>query len=460
MALAAEQAIVGRRIIVYQPVIVWSVVWLSTVAVALRLILAPVVNHTWDSQTWWNIFVDLGHAENFLEGIRRPYEQIQLLTLTTRAQRLGMYYEGWAYPPGMLYLYYPISKFAVWWDPSMSHHIIAAGSFAIPAPPLWFGLLQKSPNIVADMITGWLLWRLTGKTAAAWWYLFNPYVLLAGAWTFDSVMVMLILLAVYLQEKERPMAAGVVLALGAVVKMVPLFLLPAFIIYLIRRPHARLPPLLLFTAAFGFTVVLLCLPVATEVMYVLSFHSQRYGGNMCWQEILFFLASNVQTVDWEPMYLVISGQIGTILLPIGLVWTAVYLYRKELTLPQLCIGMMLGYLAFTKLVNEVYLLPVVALATVLVERFPDVTMRDFRAVFWTVPLLWAIVNVPFQAFFVNFAVSMEFVDADMVRILYYEYHRDGMKMLSVGLAIAGILCTILYIVALPVFTKGEPVARN
>jgi hypothetical protein len=427
-------------------------------AVAIRIALSLLLHHTWDSQTWWNSFIHLGGGDP-VEALREPYRQMRSLTLFAESQKRGLFYEYWAYPPGMLYVYYPLARLYAWLAPGATPTFSGPYAFVAFAVPPVFALIQNVPNLVADLLIGWMLWRMAGERASIW-YLFNPYVLLMSTWMFDPVMVMFIVAAVYLQERDRTVPAAMCLAAGTLVKFMPGVLVPAFVIYLVQREGARVRDAVRFVVAYGVTVLVFCLPVIGDMDVVVRFQRERYGGGLTWHTIFHALAVNFEKIDWRPVFLGISPELGTLLLPLGLLWVSVYLLHKRLSLVQLCLALTCTYLATTKLVNEVYLLPVAALATIEVARRPSTEKHLLRWLFWLIPLLWAIVNVPIQAFLSSLAIQTG-VTADQIKQLY-DLRRLDFPLLTTILAVTGTLCTAMYVWGIRIFTKEaqRPVAPH
>jgi dolichyl-phosphate-mannose-protein mannosyltransferase len=107
--------------------------------------------------------------------------------------------------------------------------------------------LLKLPSILADLGSAYLLYLLlAGLTArerlgAAALYLLFPAALLVGAiWgQVDSILAFLVLLAVYLLDRGRPLAGALAFTLGFLVKPQALAALP-FLIFWVVRDHRPL----------------------------------------------------------------------------------------------------------------------------------------------------------------------------------------------------------------------------
>jgi hypothetical protein len=129
-----------------------------------------------------------------------------------------------------------------------------------------FPFLIRVPACLADGVTGILLFRLLDRAghrraagAAAVLFLLSPLGIIVSGFhgNTDPVFVMLALAALYqAQVQRRPMAAGLLLALSISVKIVPVILLPLFLLRLAggRRDLPR------FAAGGAAVFVVLWLP--------------------------------------------------------------------------------------------------------------------------------------------------------------------------------------------------------
>jgi hypothetical protein len=143
--------------------------------------------------------------------------------------------------------------------PPATELIFAALARAVPATAQSPGsvLLFKAVFLLADLATVALLLRLIGGTAphrVAAWYAWNPAVVFAcaGAAHFDSLMLLALTAAVLALHRAvsadaaRPawswsLASSACLGLAIAIKLVPIFLLPVWLLALRRRAAALLP---------------------------------------------------------------------------------------------------------------------------------------------------------------------------------------------------------------------------
>jgi len=177
-------------------------------ALLLRLILAPWFAHSVDMGTfisWGKHLADVGMA-NFYDN------------------------DYWCdYLPGYLYVLGSLGKVAGLWS-SVPLHIF----------------LFKLPNILADLATAYLIWRLlkpTPKNDKIWvavLYLFNPAILInSSAWgQADSLHAFCLFSALFLLVRRHPEYSAVMFGFAAAVKLHAIVLLPLAAVYAIT---ARMP---------------------------------------------------------------------------------------------------------------------------------------------------------------------------------------------------------------------------
>lgn len=366
-----------------------GVVWvIAGVALALRLLLLPL-GHPWDITTMYNTFVDLGHNHS-------PYATMRDMTDLARAAMWRVWYEYYAYPPGPIYLYYPLSQVFHWLHPSATYFFPVPGSFAMPRLPWDFYLLYKAPIWAADFAIAAVLARLTGTVRAWRDYLLNPYVLLiSGAWTFDAVMVLGLVLGVYWLQRGRLGWAGAALAVGTLVKFIPVFIVPTCALYLIkRRRHPR--EVARFLGIYVAVCLALCAPFARGTLYILGFQGARYGGGMNFQVYWTLWRLHPAWVNTMPV-LFAAGAFGTPALILALLLAYWYVAVTDMPLSRMVVVTLLAYLIGTKLVNEQYALALFPFTLIEARRLGG-AWRWLHRGFWLVALTFAIMHVPVDHF--------------------------------------------------------------
>jgi dolichyl-phosphate-mannose-protein mannosyltransferase len=132
-------------------------------------------------------------------------------------------------------------------------------------------ILFKFPSIIADLISGWLIFSITQKFVSKKWaiitasiYLFNPAVLANSTlWgQADSYSAMFLLLSLFTYFHKKYLLTGIILGVGQAVKPIAVLFLPFFIISLIKNKSWR--NLLILTYAFLITTILLFAPFNNE----------------------------------------------------------------------------------------------------------------------------------------------------------------------------------------------------
>lgn len=360
-------------------------------AVLLRLLLLPFI-HPWDGNTFQTLFAELAAGEN-------PYRSFLDHTLEARSRiHFGHaeWYEYFAYPPLLIYLYWPFAQLAALAGPLVPHYYVPA--MLVPNDHgLLFLLLYKLPIWTADLAIGYMLWRMSGgRVWAAGLYLLNPLVVVvSGAWMFDAIPAALTLGALWAFERERVLAAGALLSLAFLAKFYALFLLPAFFLALVWRKDPRAFGLV---GVFVGVAALLSAPFLPEVAQAFAFNSARGGGGLTLHQLpLSWLKLQDQSlIAFQTAY---SPLLGAIVLLAGLGTTYVLLDRWRPPLRRALVVTLLAFLLFTKVVNEQYalwVLPFLVLA--LAEARATRAQRAAFHLLWAVPFAYLLVHVPVTSF--------------------------------------------------------------
>jgi hypothetical protein len=395
---------------------IWRWVVLGLV---VRLALSPL-QHTWDSQTWWNVASELGGEPDPLRAIGLPFEQMRQLSDLSHGSGFRAFYEYWAYPPGMLIVWWPIAR--VWYlvAGALPEQFAGPDAFAAAPLPLLLSVVLKLPLMAADLASALLLARLAGPRPAFWYWL-NPYVWLVGVWTIDGLMVALLLGGLLAAHHQRWTLAGGLLGCGAAVKFVPALLVPVVMLWAIRTAPRPVRAAAMTALGALLSFALICAPWVDGLAYVLSFHAARVGGGMSWQGVWGAMIWIDPFADLTPVSLYLSAQIGTLTLGscvLLLTWCA---WLRRLDLVRMSLVVLLGYLAGSKLVNEAYPLPAVALCLIAFSAWPTVGLARLLALLWITPLLFALVNVPAWGFGLPAAEALGWANIDTARVFFAGY---------------------------------------
>ncbi|MFI5273367.1 MAG: glycosyltransferase [Ktedonobacterales bacterium] len=398
--LPEDPEIAGKR----RRRLLWTV---GLMALALRLVLLPI-GHWWDLTIDYNMFIDLAHNHS-------PYDTMVYLSHVARAAGWDYNYEYYAYPPAPLYIYYPLARIFALLHPAATYFIPVSSSFAMPSLPIDFYFLLKLPIWIADFLVAAVLARMSGTVRGFRDYLLNPYVLLvSGAWTFDAIMVLGLLLGAYYLQRGKLVQSGLALAFGTMIKFFPALVVPTFVLYLIKKKRP-LREIVLFTAAYGIGCLVLLGPFLQGLLYVVGFHGGRVGGGMNWQMFwrLGDFFPKAQALD--PMSLAI-GAFGTPTLLIVLLLAYWYGFiRQEMRLNRMILVTLLAFLVGSKLVNEQYALMVFPFAYLEMRRVGGAWKWLYRAL-WIVPLAYAIVRVPLDRFLWLFFHTILGTRADWIAV--------------------------------------------
>ncbi|MGH2517076.1 MAG: glycosyltransferase [Ktedonobacterales bacterium] len=358
-------------------------------AMALRLILLPI-GHWWDLTVDYNVFIDLAHNTS-------PYDTMVYLSHIAVASGWDTHYEYYAYPPIPLYLYWPLAHIFAWLHPNLGYFIPRSGSFAMPTLPLDFFLWLKLPMWIADFAIAALLARMSGTVRGFRDYLLNPYVLLiSAAWTFDSVMVLGIVLGAYWLQQGKFARSGVAMAFGTMVKFVPAIAVPTFVLYLIKRKRP-LREIVLFLVSYGVACLIFLGPFFNGLLYVVNFHSGLVGGGMTWQMFWRLWTFFPKGTNLDPTSLAIAA-FGTPTLAIALLLAYWYVFVNEnMRFNRMIIVTLLAFFVGSKLVNEQYALIVLPFAFIEARQVGGAWRWLYRLL-WIVPLAFAVMRVPIDRF--------------------------------------------------------------
>ncbi|MHB8618599.1 MAG: hypothetical protein ACYDAG_03360 [Chloroflexota bacterium] len=436
-----------------------AILVMAVVARSLFLLLS----HTWDAQTWVNTFAELAQPGTFREAIQRPYETTRELSLLTRAAgRHGDHYESWAYPPFMLYVYWPLARAYL----ATGGHLVARfpvqPAFWTPSVPFALQALTRLPNVVADLVTLVLLQRLGATLSELRWYALNPFVLLIGAWTFDPVMTAFLMLGLFLAERGRWGLAGVALGFGAATKLMPIVALPALVVAVLAQPLPLAARLRKSAAAVGAclsTLGLLLAPAWDGSMNALRFQLERFGGNLSFAQIWLLRARFLPpTRDWAPAWqLYASADVGALLLPLVLLLTLWLIARFPMPLPFAMLALFLALLAGSKLVNEAYAFALMALMTAAIAQRPSPLLVALRRLFWVIPLCYTAVNTPAWGFTLSAIQQIKPASSSTIGLWVRAYQAFlGERITAIPFAVLGLGFSVLALAtmfALPLLAR-------
>lgn len=227
------------------------------------------VHYPWDLQTFYNMFADLARGASPYGTFRSLSGVAGALSGIEADVRLAAY-ESCAYPPLPALLYWPLAKLV---------------AFKVP---LW----------ISDVAIAALLWRVAGEDAARAFSLNPLIVLVTGAWTIDTLMVLPTLAAFYTSLRGRCTCAGFLLAVGVLVKWLPVIFWPTVGIWLWNR---RIPAReqLSFHGAFPLLLAIGLVPWWPEIVPVLRFHAERPGAHLTAHALVHLLQAWKEEPGWS-----------------------------------------------------------------------------------------------------------------------------------------------------------------
>lgn len=387
-----------------------QMLWIVAIlALVVRVILLPI-GHWWDLTVDYNVFVDLVRGNS-------PYETMVYLSHIARASHWESYYEYYAYPPVPLYIYWPLAHIYALIHPNPQYFIPVSGSYAMPSLPIDFYFWLKLPMWIADFIIAALLARMSGTIRGWRDYLLNPYVLLiSAAWTFDSVMVLGLVLGAYWLQQGKFARSGIALAFGTMVKFIPVLAVPTFLLFMIKKQR-RVREMVVFLAAFGIASVIMLGPYLKGLLYVVNFHSGRVGGGMTWQmywrlPIFFPPGTHLNAISLA----IGSFDMPTLMIVMLLAYW--YMFVTDMRFNRMIIVTLLAFFVGSKLINEQYALVMFPFAF-LEARQVGGAWRWFARLFWIVPLAFATMRVPIDRFLWLFYHTIFGTRADSIAVTGY-----------------------------------------
>jgi len=425
---------------------------LLLIGLAVRIVLSPL-HHTWDSQTWWNAVAQIGAEPNPIHAIQVPFDSARQMTDLASGSNQAPYFEYWAYPPGMLMLWWPLARLWTLTHGIMPQHFAAPDTFTAAAIPPLLSLGLKLPIIAGDLACAVLLAILGGATIGRK-YVLNPYVLLACLWTFDPLMLAFLLAGVLMAERGRWGWAGALLGIGGGVKFVPMLLVPVVALQAIRSSERPLRAAMLAVAGAVATFGVMCGPWWRGVADVLAFHGGREGGGMSWQAVWSAVYWLDPLRDLEPIRLSLSPQLGALTLGTALLVTLWLAWLRGLDLLEMSLAIMLAYIAGSKLVNEVYALPAMALAMIVFQRRRQFGGQAISTLLWLLPLCFAAVNVPLWGFVLTPAEALGWISLAAAQ-QFHDGYVYTYQALAPALTVFGALFQLTCAAAIGVLLFGK-----
>jgi len=218
-----------------------------TIAIIIRILLAIPLVHDWDG------FVFSESAKNMLKGIT-PYKTVEQNSIAIYPDSDRPTTEQWlGYPPLPLLMF--TTPYAI------------ASISGLLTSSIVENFVLKIPFIFGDILCAYLAMRFLKNRGqklanrAALLILFNPLLIwVSSAWgMFDIWIVNFILLFLLAIRSKKVVFAGIFLACAPLVKLFPVFFLPAVLLYANQNiPDAKKK--ILFLISFILTVLVIVVP--------------------------------------------------------------------------------------------------------------------------------------------------------------------------------------------------------
>jgi hypothetical protein len=328
------------------------------ISLFVQLAIAPFLVHDWDG------FVFTRAVRDLLASGATPYAVAEADP--------AYIHLGNAWPPINTWYAYPPLAFVLM-TPAL------AVALKVAAAPWVIRLALKLPFIAGTLAlarVGADLLRGGGKAekAAEWerMILLNPFLIfVSAAWgMFDAWIVALMLLSISLVDRGRVRLAGVAFGASALVKLFPAFAAPAILLYVARRAPRGWRDALSFSAFATTTFVLVSLPFFVPhpqgfLLQVLRMHLERPPQGLSLPAFVVDVTQMTAAQGWlhvEPPLHALS------MLPLGLTLgvtiattAAAARARDSFALTRTLVGLFIGVLYTSKVLNEQYFVIPVAL---------------------------------------------------------------------------------------------------
>ncbi len=188
------------------------------IGMLLRLVLAAYTSDSGDFEVWYIAFL------NMASGLGSPY-----------------YTMHYSYPPIWAYFMLPsTSATLLFFNPYQLGTRAYLGSTLVSATSPFFNIAHKLPIFIAEIFVGLLIYDQVKKyrnenmahKAFVLWF-FNPLVLLIGSidGQIDILATLMLVLAFCFFLEKKYFLSGTSIAIGAMVKIFPLYLLPLYLIF-------------------------------------------------------------------------------------------------------------------------------------------------------------------------------------------------------------------------------------
>ncbi len=347
----------------------------AIIGIAIRLVLAPILSHTYDVSSWAVVI------ENFRAGE-------------------GLYdVDGYYYPPIWGY-FLGFFKWILEIVPGMDvislrpavdfTHIFPYNDTRIPT--VAFAVAVKIPLFIIDLGVAYLLYRLvfdiTGDErkaimSFAIWMVIAPAVLASAVkGMFDNLSVLLLLLSMWFLKRRNYIVSGTLLSAACMTKIYPGIALFAMLVYILdleKDRSDRIRAYAGFLGAAGATIIVILLPAIIsgdleEVFHFLIYRLNDNGGSasitMSGLKILALLAGVIVVSLLIPGILKRAGvesfqtMVTSVALTIGA--SLVYYYQQQYLIEVLPLFIIL----MTAYGNRIKW-PLVALSALFVFRLMD-----------------------------------------------------------------------------------------
>ncbi len=320
------------------------------------------------------------------------------------------------YPPGYIYILY----FVNW----------IADLFNIDTGSQTFVLLLKMPSIIADLVSGVVIYNISKKYQDEYkalvlsaMYILAPAVIFNSAvWgQIDSYYSLLVVLSIYFAMQDKVKTTAIIYGIALATKPQSLLFGPILLFYIIEKKDFKKLVDALFYGLLSFYILTIPISKGYDLLAVIQFYLNTFSG----YKSITVNAFNIYALlglNWKPLSEALYGEM-----------------INTIVIPMICL--LVGYYFFTNKNKEKYL---VSANIIIILFFSFCTMMHERYIFpaLLISILLAGITGKMKYLILYLLVSA-FSDLNVVHI--YEIYNAGASYLDWVINLSAIILLIIAI---------------
>lgn len=305
-----------------------------------------------------------------------PYDVRYFITWHNEYFAQGRLLEVYTGPPEEKVAYFPLSVLIF-----VSFHELAV---RLSSNEFVWKFIDKIPLLLSFNAVYFILNKKYGKKAGYAWLLSLANYSVIGAFQFDQIIALFVLLALLALEAGNFTLYGVYVSLAALVKQPLAMLLVVPVAHMFKERRFRDLIKYIGTSAAVLAIFILPFFLVNPTMFLLKtlfFHTKRFPQYSIWAAPYYFSGFNPDVIpSWfHSAWLVVFG--------IFIVWFLLTLLRERsysyITFLKYIIVLIAGFLATTKVNNLPYILwmapPLIIFVSICVSKHHKISERLVRA---------------------------------------------------------------------------------